>query len=73
MSSAVEQALVSLVPSINTLPIELTSLANALLMQSRSKATNLKPEEEIGRIYACAHLACEKCVFSAIAFMSMYL
>ncbi|PSK59223.1 hypothetical protein B9Z65_3547 [Elsinoe australis] len=57
MSSAIEQALVSLVPSINTLPIELTTLANALLMQSRSKAANLKPEEEIGRIYACAHIA----------------
>ncbi|KAF2227144.1 origin recognition complex, subunit 6 [Elsinoe ampelina] len=60
MPSAVEQALVTLVPSVNNLPIELTSLANALLMQSRSKAAKLKPDEEIARTYVCSHIACER-------------
>ncbi|KAG8627953.1 hypothetical protein KVT40_003826 [Elsinoe batatas] len=60
MPSAVEQALVTLVPSVNNLPIELTSLANGLLMQSRSKAAKLKPDEEIARTYVCSHIACER-------------
>ncbi|KAF4549123.1 Origin recognition complex subunit 6-like protein [Elsinoe fawcettii] len=60
MPSAVEQALITLVPSVNNLPKELTSLANALLMQSRSKAARLKQDEEIARTYVCSHIACER-------------
>ncbi|PNS18385.1 hypothetical protein CAC42_6202 [Sphaceloma murrayae] len=60
MPTAIDQALITLVPSLNHLPIELTSLASALATQSRSKAGNLKPDEEIARNYVCAHIACEK-------------
>ncbi|GAM88582.1 hypothetical protein ANO11243_066160 [Dothideomycetidae sp. 11243] len=60
MPAAIEQALITLVPFINSLPAELVNLAEALLSQSKAKAPNLKAEEEIGRIYACAHLACER-------------
>lgn len=61
MSRPLEQALTGLIPSHNgPLPPELTTLAASLLAQSRSKASSLKPEEEIARTYACAHLACER-------------
>lgn len=61
MSKPVEQALVGLVPAHNgPLPSELLSVAVSLLAQSRSKASSLRPEEEIARTYACAHLACER-------------
>jgi len=63
-ATQIEQALVTLVPSINSLPDELVQLANALLIQSKSKAANLKSEEEIGRAYACANIACERLVYS---------
>jgi len=62
MPTPVEQALITLVPSFNVLPTELVQLASALLVQSKSKASNLKPDEEIGRIYACANIACERYV-----------
>ncbi|KAK7513558.1 origin recognition complex subunit 6-domain-containing protein [Phyllosticta citriasiana] len=61
MSRPLEQALAGLIPSHNgPLPPELTTMASSLLAQSRSKASSLKPEEEIARTYACAHLACER-------------
>ena len=63
-ATQIEQALCTLVPSINSLPDELVQLANALLIQSKSKAANLKSEEEIGRAYACANIACERLVYS---------
>ena len=62
MPTPVEQALITLVPSFNALPPELLQLASALLVQSKAQAANLKPEEEIGRIYACANIACERYV-----------
>lgn len=61
MENAITQALNGLVPTING-PLEpkLTELASSLLVQSRSKASTLKADEEIARSYACAHLACER-------------
>jgi len=65
MSAAqIEQALVTLLPSVNSLPDELVRRANDLLIQSKSVAANLKPQEEIGRTYACANIACERFVHS---------
>ena len=60
MPSPVEQALSSLLPTLSPLPIELLDLATSLLAQSRSRSSTLKPEEEIGRTYACCHIACER-------------
>jgi origin recognition complex subunit 6 len=61
MNRSVEQALTSLIPRHNgALPLELIELASSLLAQSRNKASNLKAEEEIGRTYACANIACER-------------
>lgn len=60
MSTPIEQALITLVPTLNTLPQELIDLSTSLLAQSRNKASSLKPEEEIGRTYACAHIAVER-------------
>jgi hypothetical protein len=61
MNRSVEQALTSLIPRHNgTLPPELVELASSLLAQSRNNASNLKAEEEIGRTYACANIACER-------------
>ena len=62
MPTQIEEALVTLVPLFNALPSELVSLANALLVQSKAKAANLKPDEEISRTYACANIACERSV-----------
>jgi origin recognition complex subunit 6 len=58
--AAAERNLYSLLPSVGSLPAELIDLTVSLLSQSRSKAGNLKPEEEIGRGYACANIACER-------------
>ena len=56
------QALMGLIPTLTgSLPPELLELAVSLLAQSRSKASNLKADEEIARSYACANLACERC------------
>lgn len=60
MPSPIDQALTSLLPTLSPLPTELTDLATSLLAQSRSRASHLKPEEEIGRTYACCHIACER-------------
>lgn len=59
-ATPIELALSTLLPTIAFLPPELIHLATSLLAQSRSKAASLKPEEEIGRSYACAHIACER-------------
>lgn len=65
MNRSVEQALTSLIPRHNgDLPTELIELASSLLAQSRNKASNLKAEEEIGRTYACANIACERSALS---------
>lgn len=65
----VEQALATLLPThANDLPQELLSLSLSLVAQSRSFSTSLKPEEEIARPYACAELACRRCV--QISFLS---
>jgi hypothetical protein len=59
--AAIEQALTGLLPTLNgPLPSELVDVALSLLARSRSAANSLKPEEEIGRPYACAQLACER-------------
>lgn len=61
MSRPIEKALIEIIPRLSgPLPPELTDLASSLLAQSRSKISNLKAEEEIGRTYACANLACER-------------
>ena len=61
MSRPIEQALNNLIPRHpGSIPPELIELASSLLAQSRSKISNLRAEEEIGRTYACANLACER-------------
>lgn len=61
--SSIEQALTGLIPTLNgPPPPELIELALSLLARSRSVAHSLKPDEEIARPYACAQLACERCV-----------
>lgn len=61
MSRPIEQALFSLLPTQNsTLPSQLVELASSLLALSRHKASTLKAEEEIARLYACCHLACDR-------------
>lgn len=60
MPTPVELSLSTLLPTVSFLPPELISLASSLLAQSRAKAPQLKAEEEIGRTYACAHIACER-------------
>ncbi len=61
MDPGIEQALISLIPSISGRPpTELVQLATSLLAQSRTRASSLKADEEIARNYACANLACER-------------
>lgn len=60
MPTQTELALSSLLPTLSILPRELINLSTSLLAQSRAKAASLKPEEEIGRTYACCHIACER-------------
>ncbi|KAK4031709.1 origin recognition complex subunit 6 [Parachaetomium inaequale] len=61
MNRSIEQTLLSLLPTHNsTLPEPLTQLAGSLLAQSRHRASTLKAEEEVARLYACAHLACDR-------------
>ncbi|KAI9158313.1 Origin recognition complex subunit 6 [Paramyrothecium foliicola] len=61
MSRQIEQALLSLMPTQSTeLPPTLVELAGSLLAQSRHRASTLKADEEVARLYACAHLACER-------------
>ncbi|KAF2094779.1 hypothetical protein NA57DRAFT_79948 [Rhizodiscina lignyota] len=60
MNREIEKALTTIIPSLSALPLELVDLAVSLLAQSRSKASALKPDEEIARSYICAHIACER-------------
>ncbi|KAL2184965.1 hypothetical protein L209DRAFT_732388 [Thermothelomyces heterothallicus CBS 203.75] len=61
MNRSIEQTLLSLLPTHNSaLPQPLTDLASSLLAQSRNRASTLKAEEEVARLYACAHLACDR-------------
>lgn len=60
MPTPLEQALLTLLPTHNDLPNQLLDLSASLLAQSRTVAARLKPDEEIGRTYACAHIACER-------------
>lgn len=63
MSRQVEQALLSLLPTQNSiLPPPLVELAGSLLAQSRLRASTLKAEEDVARLYACCHLACDRWV-----------
>ncbi|OBS27570.1 hypothetical protein FPOA_01512 [Fusarium poae] len=61
MSRQIEQALLSLMPTYGSdLPPSLVELAGSLLAQSRHRASALKAEEEIARLYACANIACDR-------------
>src|SRR5262245_36847923 len=61
--ATIEPALTSLIPALNgPLPPELIDVAISLLARSRSVAHSLKADEEIARPYACAQLACERCL-----------
>ncbi|KAF4979703.1 hypothetical protein FZEAL_4131 [Fusarium zealandicum] len=61
MSRQMEQALLSLMPTYGSdLPPTLLELAASLLAQSRHRASTLKAEEEISRLYACANIACDR-------------
>lgn len=67
MSRQIEQALLSLMPTqTSDLPPQLVNLADSLLAQSRHKASTLKADEEVARLYACAHLACDRYVVSPL-------
>ncbi len=61
MNRSIEQTLLSLLPTHNELlPRPLVELASSLIAQSRLRASALKPDEEIARPYACAHIACDR-------------
>ncbi|KAF7560430.1 hypothetical protein G7046_g3708 [Stylonectria norvegica] len=61
MSRQIEQALLSLMPIYGSdLPTSLVELAGSLLTQSRHVAGTLKSDEEVARLYACAHIACDR-------------
>ena len=60
MPTPIELSLSSLLPTTSFLPPELIALSTSLLAQSRTKAASLKPEEEVGRSYACCHISCER-------------
>ncbi|KAI0130281.1 origin recognition complex subunit 6-domain-containing protein [Xylariales sp. AK1849] len=63
MSRSLEPTLLSLIPTLPSaasLPPQLVELASSLLAQSRHNASTLKAEEEVARLYACAHIACER-------------
>lgn len=69
--AAAERDLFSLLPSLSSgaLPPELLELTTSFLAQSRSKASGLKPDEEIARSYVCANIACERyvlCILVAV-------
>ncbi|KAH8883426.1 hypothetical protein GQ53DRAFT_752926 [Thozetella sp. PMI_491] len=61
MNRSIDQALGSLLPTLNeAVPPSLVQLATALLAQSRHRASTLKAEEEVARLHACAHIACDR-------------
>ena len=63
MSRSIEQNLLSLMPTHGPqLPHRLVDTARTLLTQSRQRASTLKADEEVARMYACAHIACERSV-----------
>lgn len=73
MPTPIETSLITLVPTLNSLPDELVDLATSLLAQSRAKAANLRPEEEIGRTFVVCHLACERWVILCLtAFVCVF-
>ncbi|KAF7890842.1 uncharacterized protein EAF01_010651 [Botrytis porri] len=60
MNQATSQVLSNLIPRYSgTLPPELLALTSSLISQSRLRCS-LSQEQEIGRTYACANLACER-------------
>lgn len=61
-TTPLQHTLLQLLPHLTTatLPPTLTSLATSFLAQSRTRASTLRPEEEIARLYACCHIACER-------------
>lgn len=66
MSRQIEQALLSLIPTYGSdLPPSLVETAGFLLTQSRHKASTLKADEEVARLYACANIACDRSVRQA--------
>lgn len=61
MVRSIEQNLLSLMPTHgHQLPPSLVDTARTLLTQSRQRASTLKADEEVARMYACAHIACER-------------
>ncbi|KAF8247423.1 hypothetical protein K440DRAFT_601278 [Wilcoxina mikolae CBS 423.85] len=61
MNKSLELDLISLLPSLaGPIPLELLDLATSLLAQSRTRISNLKPQEEVARSYVCAHIACNR-------------
>ncbi|KAM0276967.1 hypothetical protein ACHAQH_006202 [Verticillium albo-atrum] len=61
MSRSIEQTLLQLMPTHGTdLPPQLIELASSLLAQSRNRASTLKAEEEVARLHACCHIACDR-------------
>ncbi|KAM0322984.1 hypothetical protein ACHAQA_009083 [Verticillium albo-atrum] len=61
MSRSLEQSLLMLMPTHGTdLPPQLVELASSLLAQSRNRASTLKAEEEVARLHACCHIACDR-------------
>lgn len=61
VSSAIQQSLNALLPTYSQkLPANLTHLSESLLAQSRQRASQLKPDEEIARAYACCEIACKR-------------
>ncbi|TEY30967.1 hypothetical protein BOTCAL_0834g00030 [Botryotinia calthae] len=60
MNQATSQVLSNLIPRHSgALPPELLALTSSLISQSRLRCS-LSQEQEIGRAYACANLACER-------------
>ncbi|ATZ56539.1 hypothetical protein BCIN_13g03760 [Botrytis cinerea B05.10] len=60
MNQATSQVLSNLIPRHSgALPPELLALTSSLISQSRLRCS-LSQEQEIGRTYACANLACER-------------
>ncbi|KAK4940856.1 hypothetical protein LTR10_019128 [Elasticomyces elasticus] len=60
-SSAIQQSLTALLPTYaQKLPAKLIHLSESLLAQSRQRASQLKPDEEIARAYACCEIACKR-------------
>lgn len=59
-TNPLQQSLKSLLPSTISIPPHLLSAADSLLSVSRQRASNLKPDEEIARVHACAEIACKR-------------